>query len=135
MSDPFFIEWDYYTQAFRLHQRMTKAANDETQRLLNRAIDIAADNGRSIPRADGLLGFTRLQAQLNGWTDFASAQASLNKLQNFILKNQSFEAFSQAPLSGNVTNINSLNGQSSLKEVLNGLVAYHGAAAATFDED
>ena len=52
-NEPFYMEWDYFMQGFRLHQRAGKAANGEAQRMLTTAIDIAGNHNRQIPRAFG----------------------------------------------------------------------------------
>src|SRR5205085_7988953 len=76
-NEPFYMEWDYFMQGFRLHQRAGKAANGEAQRMLTTAIDIAGNHNRQIPRAFGLRSFSRITAWLNGWIDKPDAEAML----------------------------------------------------------
>ena len=49
MPDPFYIEWDYYMQAYRLHQRMTKVANYQAAAMLVQAISIATATAATFP--------------------------------------------------------------------------------------
>src|SRR4051812_9018611 len=74
----FQTEWDYYLQAFRLHQGLSAGGNAETRRLLNSAIGAASANGRVMPRAYGLMSFTILNGWLSDWIDQPTAGGMLD---------------------------------------------------------
>jgi hypothetical protein len=60
-------EWDFYLQAFRLHQGLSPGGNAEAQRLLRTSVAKAIAGDRVIPRAYGLQSFTILNAWLSDW--------------------------------------------------------------------
>ncbi len=71
-------QWDYYLQAFRLHQGLSRGANSEAQLLLKQANSPAAlAQDRVLPRAYGLLSFTIQTAWLSDWIDAPKAQEIL----------------------------------------------------------
>src|SRR5437588_9359657 len=76
-NEPFYMEWDYFMQGFRFHQRAGKAANGEAQRMLTTAIDTAGNHNRQIPRAFVLRSFSRITAGLNVWIDNLDAESVL----------------------------------------------------------
>jgi tetratricopeptide (TPR) repeat protein len=63
----FQLELDYYLQAYRLHQGLSKSSNAEARRLLRKSIGLAVDAERNIPRAYGLLSFTIQTGWLSNW--------------------------------------------------------------------
>jgi len=63
---------DYFLQAFRLHQGLSRTSNSEAQRLLREAMN--AD----LPRAYGLMSFTVQSAWLCDWINQADANGLLD---------------------------------------------------------
>jgi len=135
MGKSFDIEWDYYMQGFRLHQRMTKAANGQAQRMFLRAIAVADGNKRQIPRAKGILSFTFLTALLNDWIDKPAAQAMLAEAKKDLETLKGFAELGQAPLAPLIKVIQSLTGEEAPADVAIAVIAYYAAAAVTFDPD
>jgi tetratricopeptide (TPR) repeat protein len=133
MAESFHIEWDYYMQGFRLHQRMTKAANKQAQRMFLKAIAIAHDHLRRIPRADGLLSFTYITARLNGWMDAPAVAAMLADARRDIKRLKGFKELTRAPLASAVKAIKSLTGKASLTQIANAVIVYYASAAVALD--
>ena len=133
MADPFYIEWDYYMQGYRLHQQATKAANSEARDMLLAAIRIACEKKRLIPRADGLLSFVCVTAWLNGWIDRPDCDVLLAGVKKNIICMNSLKLLDQTPLASAVGVINSLTAKSSLSETVNAVITYFAAAAFVID--
>jgi tetratricopeptide (TPR) repeat protein len=65
----FEIEWEFYLQAYRLHQALNRDTNREARQLLQDGLSAASDNQRPLARGYGLLSFTNIIAWLNDWID------------------------------------------------------------------
>ena len=131
MAKQFEIEWDFYLQAFRLHQKMTKGSNRQAEQMLRRAIDIANECDRPFARAYGLLSFTFLTAYLNAWTDQEAAAAMLAAAKADIGKSDGGDERMNAI----VDVIFGLNEGDDLTAIVPPVVAYYGAKAAALDPD
>jgi hypothetical protein len=133
MPDPFHIEWDYYMQAYRLHQRMTKVANYQAAAMLVQAISIATAHGRDIPRARSLLGFTHLLASLNGWPTPPDAQAVLATAMQDLAGLQGAGLLGKDLLASAANTLGSLSNASPVGEIMRAAIFYYAAAAAELD--
>jgi tetratricopeptide (TPR) repeat protein len=133
MAKPFNIEWDYYLQGFRLFQRPTKAANGEAQRMFHRAIDIASDNGRRIPRAGGMLAFTQLTASLNDWISQAAGEAMLAAAKKDIRRLKDIEKRNQSALALAIKIVKSMTGKEPTEQIAIAVATYYASAAVAFD--
>ncbi len=121
-----FARLDFYLQAYRLHQRMTRAANDQTRQLLDQIPDFA--------RGQGLYAFTVLNAKLNGWMPMSSAEAALAQVRDEIDKSLNPDLMGHPGLAAAVTRVNGLNDGSSLDDVLNAIMLFRAAMAVALDD-
>ena len=72
-------EWDFYCQAFRLHQGLSKSGNEEARNLLRGACAQSIINGSRFGRAFGLLSFTIQNSWLCNWIDADKAGSILDE--------------------------------------------------------
>jgi tetratricopeptide (TPR) repeat protein len=133
MAKQFEIEWDFYLQAFRLHQKMTKGSNRQARDMLCRALNIAHTNGREFPRADGLLSFTDLTAHLNDWVDQGTAEGMLAEAKADIARLDSADEMQETHLAAVVKDIKALKGGEDLTVIVPLVVAYYATKVAAFD--
>jgi hypothetical protein len=131
MGEPVEVEMDYFLQAFRLHQRMTRDANRATQETLRTVLEIAGGSGRDNPRARGLLAFTQLTAWLNDWIDAPAAAEMLDAVKSEITRRNG--ELNHDPLDKVIPNINSLSGDSPREAIVSQAIVYHAASAVLFD--
>jgi hypothetical protein len=135
MSKAFDVEWDYYLQAFRLHQRATRAANAEARRTLQAALGAAQANQRDFPRAYGLLSFVILTAWLNDWIACADADALLAAATTDITDHGKRQEVAVPPIAAAVYDVMALKPGQPPSEVVPALVTYYAAMAAGLGDD
>jgi tetratricopeptide (TPR) repeat protein len=133
MGKSFEIEWDYYMQGFRLHQRMTRAANSQAQVMFAGAIETARKKGRDIPRARGILAFTQLSALLNDWIGDTACADMLSAARKDKEMLKGFAEQGETPLASAAEAIDSLTGKEPVAQIANAVITYYAASAVALD--
>ncbi len=124
----FEIEWEFYLQAYRLHQVLNRDTNQEARQLLEDGLRAAKENQRELARGYGLLSFTNIIAWLNDWIDDDMARALAERARKDVQPHEKI-------IKGNaLTRLARLNDSSSIDEIVKSTAVAHAALAVALDE-
>jgi hypothetical protein len=112
---------DYFLQAFRLHQGLSRTSNVEAQRLLREAMN------PDLPRAYGLMSFTVQSAWLCNWISLDDANGLLDRAKDDLVGFQS----------GNdsVQNLMSLKSGDAFDDIVKAAILSYAEVALSLDKD
>src|SRR4029079_1167216 len=124
----FEIEWEFYLQAYRLHQVLNRDTNREVRQLLQDGLSVANDNGRPLARGYGLLSFTNIVAWLNDWIDESTARALPEHVRKHAQPHE--KIIKGDPLAS----LARLSNSSSIDEIVKSTTVAHAALAVALDD-
>jgi hypothetical protein len=121
-------EWDFYCQAFRLHQRLSQTDNEGARNLLRGACAQSISNGSRFGRAFGLLSFTIQNSWLCNWIDKSKAGIILGEAVSDIKTGH--DKFGLSDAMGTITSVGK---EDEVDTIVKAVILAYGQAALGMD--
>lgn len=123
-------EWDFYCQAFRLHQRLSQTDNEGARTLLRGSCAQSIANGSRFGRAFGLLSFTIQNSWLCNWIDVGKAGTILGEAVSDI--KTAHEKFGLSNALGTITSVGK---DDDVDTIIKAVILAYGQAAIGMDSE